>query len=395
MPTFNHIGGAEPSTLTFKVATVSQTINSSVMHKEVLVLGDPDTSNAIAAVLNTTPASTAWALVTRPLGPVSIQGNSTVVQGTSPWIIGGNSTVIVVSGNSSVTITAGNSSVTITAGNSSVFQASSAWQVQVTNQARVTNSSAADFLVTVSGNSTVLQGTNPWIIAGNSTVAPLAGSTWNTRPIQSSAADLQMTATPVAGSTWNTRPIQSSAADLQMTATPLAGSTWNTRTFCSSRGDFLATIYQSSATELKASAWNFDGIGNAVESSTRAVGTNSTMRGIAVRQIMPTFLTTASSNVFASTAWTIATSNAATIQYVYAYSITTTNQTPTKIGFYAGSTLVWPIVLAAISSAVSGVNLAVSPPAYLFAGATGAILQMKTAGSTGLGFKAGVSYWTE
>lgn len=404
MPTFNHIGGAEPSTLTFKVATVSQTRNSSLMHQEILSIGDPDTSNAIAAVLNTTPASTAWAIVTRPLGPVTIQGNSTVFQGTSPWVIGGNSSVwqgssawqVQVTNQARVSNSSAADFLATISGNSSVWQGSSAWQVQVTNQARVTNSSAADFLVTVSGNSTVFQGTSPWIIAGNSTVAPLPGSTWATRPIQSSAADLQMTATPVAGSTWNTRPIQSSAADLQMTATPLAGSTWNVRSLCSSRADFLNTVYQSSASELKASAWTFDGIGNAVESSTRAVGTNSTMRGIAVRQILPTFLTTASSNVFASTTWTIATSNAATIQYVYAYSITTTNQTPTKIGFYAGSTLVWPIVLAAISSAVSGVNLAVSPPAYLFAGATGAILQMKTAAaSTGGGYKAGVSYWTE
>lgn len=137
MPTFSNIDGQEPSTVTFKLATVTQTRNSTLMHQEIMSLGDPDTSNAIAAVLNSAPASTAWALATRPVGTLTIQGNSTV--------------------------------------------------------------------------------------------APLAGSTWATRPLQSSAADLQMTATPVAGSTWNTRPIQSSAADLQMTATPVAGSTWRTQ----------------------------------------------------------------------------------------------------------------------------------------------------------------------
>lgn len=93
MATFSRIGGAEPSTITFKAATVTQTRNSSVMHQEIISLGDPDSSNAIAAVLNTTPASTAWGIVTRPVGTQTIQGNSTVFQGGAPWTIAGNSTV--------------------------------------------------------------------------------------------------------------------------------------------------------------------------------------------------------------------------------------------------------------------------------------------------------------
>src|SRR5713101_1895409 len=180
MPVFSRIFGADP----LKTATVTQLRNSSIMHQELIALADPDSSAAVAAVVNTMPGSTAWGLVTRPLGPIGIQGNSTVFQGSSVW---------------QVQVSNGNSSVIITSGNLT---------------------------------STCVQGTNPWTIAGNSTVAPLAGSTWNTRPIQSSAADLQMT------------------------ATPLAGSTWNTRTFCSSAADF------------KSQAWSFDGLGNAVESST-------------------------------------------------------------------------------------------------------------------------------
>lgn len=448
--TFGNVGLAEPSTITKVVASVVIARGSTSEHQEILVIGDPQSSLGLARVIATAPTSTEFGQVVRiASGPssaadlqVQASGNSTVFQGTSPWVIGGNSTVAPLAG--SLWTIQGNSTVAPLAG--------STWNV------RALSSSKADFLATVSQSTaadllmTATQGTNPWIVSpnstafvknaglsvdssnalnvkldgstvltvqplagstfnvralnssagdflvtvsGNSTVAPLAGSTWNTRPIQSSAADLQMTATPVAGSTWNVRPIQSSAADLQVTCTPVAGSTWNTRCISSSRADFLNTVYQSSASEFKAQAWSFDGIGNAVESSTRAVGTNSTMRGFAVRQIMPALLTTSSSNVFASTAFTIATSNAATIQYVYAYSITTTNQTPTQISFYAGSTLVWPIVLAAISSAMSGVNLAVTPPAYLFAGSTGAVMQLKTDGSTGLGYKAGVSYFVE
>ena len=56
---------------------------------------------------------------------------------------------------------------------------------------------------------------------------------------------------------------------------------------------------------------------------------------------------------------------------VFAYTITSTAQSPTKISFYGGSSLKWPIVLAAISSAVTGANLSVSPPAYLFKCAQG------------------------
>lgn len=168
MATFNHISGQEPSTVSFKLATVTQTRNSSVMHQEILAIGDPDTSNAIAAVLNGVPPSTAWGIVTRQVGNSSIQGNSTVFQGTSPWVIAGNSTVAPLAG--------------------------STWAT------RPIQSSAADLQMTAT------QGTSPWVVAGASTVAPLAGSTWATRPIQSSAADLQMTATPVAGSTWRTQP---------------------------------------------------------------------------------------------------------------------------------------------------------------------------------------------
>lgn len=302
------------------------------------------------------------------------------------------------------------------------------------NLVTVYQSSAADFNVTVAGyvapsttisiaNSPVVRSTNSVAADLQATVTPVAGSTWNVRPLQSSAADLQATVTPVAGSTWNVRPLQSSAADLQATVTPAAGSTWSVRplqssqadlrvtvyqssraellntVYQSSRTELLATVYQSSQSEFKVTSYNADVNGALIESSTKAVGVagtaNSTMRGLAVRQCLPALQTFASSNTFTSSAATIASSNAATVAYVYAYSITSTNQSPTKIAFYTGTgTLRWPIVLAAISSAVTGANLAVSPPAYLFAGSTGTALTLNIP-SSGVGWKVGVSYWTE
>lgn len=318
MATFNHIGGAEPSTVTFKLATVTQTRNSSVMHQEIMALGDPDSSLALAAVLNAIPASSVWGLVVRPVGNSSIQGNCTVVQGTSPWVI---------------------------AGNSSVAQASTVWEAQITNQVRVSNSTAADLLVQISGNSTA-------IIQGNSTVAPLAGSTWNTRPIQSSAGDLQMTATPAAGSTWNVRPVQSSAADHQVTAT-------------------IGTNLQSSVMPSSGSS------------------------GLIVRQVIDGIATFASTSALATTSAAVTSSAANLRSYVTAYTITSTNQTPAHWGFYSSNaTLLWPMTIAALSSGVAGANLASAAPAYLFRTAAGEALNFKTAGSTVAGVQMGVSYFT-
>jgi hypothetical protein len=68
MADFSHIGGAEPSTITFKAATVTQTRNSSVMHQEIISIGDPDSSLGIAEVVNSDPPSTCWGLVVRQIG---------------------------------------------------------------------------------------------------------------------------------------------------------------------------------------------------------------------------------------------------------------------------------------------------------------------------------------
>ena len=81
MATFNNIGGQEPSTVTFRLATVNMARGSTTEQQEIMVLGDPDTSNALAAVLNTTPASTAWALAVRDVVPNSTIQTISTVQG--------------------------------------------------------------------------------------------------------------------------------------------------------------------------------------------------------------------------------------------------------------------------------------------------------------------------
>src|SRR5690242_9354080 len=66
MATEGSIGVSQPvaSTITMSVRTVTQTVNSSVVHQEVLTLGDAESSLGIARVVNSTP-STHYGLVTR------------------------------------------------------------------------------------------------------------------------------------------------------------------------------------------------------------------------------------------------------------------------------------------------------------------------------------------
>jgi hypothetical protein len=262
-------------------------------------------------------------------------------------------------------------------------------------------SSAADFNVTVAGYSTIASIANQVRVTCSTATDLLMLMTGLDSSVGAKA--VRVAAAAPVGTEYGllTRTIGpssvtcSSAADFLVTAT-IGTNLQSSVTSNSGSSGLNVRIIDgcSSAANFKTFSFNADGLGNAVESSTRAVGVNSTMRGLAVRSVLPAALTAASSNAFTSTSFTIATSNAATVGYIYAYTITSTVQTPTQLSFYAGATLKWPIHLAAISSAVTGVNLSVSPPAYLFAGSTGVPLTLQVDSSLA-GYKVGVAYWTE
>lgn len=147
--TFGNIAGEESATVTFRVATVAIGRGSTTEQQEILVLGDPQSSLGLARVLAAPPASTEYGLgvriisgpssagdlvfrpafsstsadnpvravwsstlsdnraivyqstagdlVMRPVfsststdNPVQISGNSTAMQGTNPWVVGGD-----------------------------------------------------------------------------------------------------------------------------------------------------------------------------------------------------------------------------------------------------------------------------------------------------------------
>jgi hypothetical protein len=142
-------------------------------------------------------------------------------------------------------------------------------------------------------------------------------------------------------------------------------------------------------TATQTGTWTVN-IGTHIQSS---VSPSSNSSAIMVRQVVPGINTLASTSAFASTSLTIASSVASRRAYVTAYSITTTNAGPTKIGFFSSNTLLWPIVLAAVSSAVSGVNLAVTAPSYLFKTTASEALSLRTKSSTIGGWNVGVSYY--
>lgn len=281
--TYGNVAGAEPSTVTFRAATTQIQRGSTTENQEIIVVGDPMSSLGQARVLAIAPTSTEFGLAVRIVSgpssaadlPVQISGNSTVVQGTNPWVVSPNSTAFVK-----------NMGLSVDSSNALLVKQDATVRVNI-------GSTAADNAVVISGNSTVFQGTSPWVVAD---------------------------------------------------------------------------VMQSSAAPSSASS------------------------GLICRIVVDNILTTASSNAFASTSLVIQSSAASLRSYVVAYTLTSTVQAPTQMSFMSGSTLIWPIVLAALSSAVSGVNLAVSAPGYLFRTKAAGPLSVNVDSSVA-GVKAAVSYF--
>lgn len=205
-PTFNNIGLAEPSTITKVVASVVIARGSTNEHQEILVLGDAVSSLGVARVLAAAPNSTEFALAVRLAGGpstaadcvIQTQGNSTVIQGTSPWVIGGNSSV-----RANLSSTAADNPVVVS-GNSTVFQGGAPWTIGGNSSVRANlSSTAADNPVLMQGNSTVIQGTSPWIISGNSTVSMVKASTSARASISQSSTSVTLQSSNASRMGWS------------------------------------------------------------------------------------------------------------------------------------------------------------------------------------------------
>lgn len=135
-----------------------------------------------------------------------------------------------------------------------------------------------------------------------------------------------------------------------------------------------------------------------------ANGSNATMRLVSVTQPLPVQVRTGTLTFGSTTilvnmqtaggSTTLVSSVASATHKVFAYSVMSTI-VATSTGTFLSSAAsdVWGLLLGSGSSGVSGANLAVTPPAYLFKTATGEALGF-SATSSGL-YRVSISYFTE
>jgi hypothetical protein len=330
MATFNHINLEETSTVTAKVATIQLTRNSSAHQQEIFSLGDPELAGSIARISSVAPASSDAGLIVRQVGYVA--PSTTISIAAMP----AGSTTVSVANN------------VLTNGDSTVFQGTNPWLVQVTaplsSAVAAANSSALNVRI-VGGVSSAVD--FPVSVLGYSTIVSVAA-------LPANSSQVQVTALPA----------NSSQVEVRNTVT-----------------------IQGNSSVLQSGTWTVN-LGTNLQSS---VAPSSGSSGLMTREIYDARLVASSTNVFTSTSFVIQSSGAGLATYVTAYSIMTTNAGPTQVAFYTSGTMVWPMVFAAISSAVSGANLSGSP--YLFKSAVNEAMTLQMNGSTIAGWVAAVSYY--
>lgn len=418
-----NIGLAEPSTITKSLRSVSQTINSSVVHQEVMTIGSQGavagSSLGLAEVTASAPASTTWGLAVRiaggPSSAVDLQarvnqgvGNSSVAdywgarvyQSTATDLLGRMNQGI---GNSSAAdrwLTGSMPNSTVWASSAGFhFDSSGALQVTtigtlstiVTVARQVGNSSAADYMPAriVDSSGTGFHGpTNPmpFAVTDSSNAVVKSGDSAN------NAIRVNVVAGAAGGSTVVTvaRTIgNSSAADYM----PV-------RLVDSSGTGFLppGLEYTDGSTSSTLAAPGLSYIN----------GSNTTMRMVGLTQPLPVQLVTVTPTLLSTRAvitssnstalYTLVSSAAGVGHKVYAYSLTSTETTPSTLVFYSSNSGdKWAVSFGSGSSGVTGANLAISPPAWLFRSAANEALRclIEKGASTQCSVTLSFSYFTE
>lgn len=373
MATFSNAPGMNPSTIDFRLGTVTIARGSTNELQELICLADPDSSNAVAKISAGALASTTFGLAVRLAGGPSSAADvaiRTVPSSTNTdnpvraWQGVGNS-----SGADAWAIAVVDSSNAIV---KPADSANNAIRVNV-----VAGAAAGSTIVTVS------------TIVGVVTVRPEASSNSSVyMPVRitNGTAFLGAASDYTDGSTYT---------DLTGPGLVFNNSSNNTMRLAGLTTPFPVQVTDSSNAAVKVG----DSVNNGIRVnlvartmvSTSAPSSNSS--GSIVRQVVDNQVTTASTNAFASTSLSVMSSAANLRAYVTGYTITTTNAGPIQVGFYSSGTLLWPIVLATPSSAITGANLAVGQPGYLFRTGAGEALTLQMNGSTIAGWVAGVSYY--
>lgn len=331
-------------------------------------IADRDQSTQVAAVLNATPASSVWALAVRETAP-----------STGPFAVSS------IAGPVTVRSSAANALV-------SVYQ-----------------STAADLNVTVAGYvapSTTVQVSS---LGGVVAVAPASsgatgffavrlsdGSTFVT---DSTLRAIRVTSADVGGST----QVAVSSLAGNVTVSPLS----------SGATGFFAVRVSDGSTFLQPSIEYTDGSTQSTSVGAGIAyvnGSNATMRLVGTTQPLPVQIrtgtltidsTTASITSTASTAiYSLVSSVAATRHKVFAFHVTSTHTRPSTFIFMSSNgSDIYGVQFGSGSSGVTGNNMAVTPPAFLFATATANALncrieEQSSATSTTLA-RVSISYVSE
>jgi hypothetical protein len=335
MATFSKIDGAEPSTVTFQLATVTQDRGGQTQHQEIVTIGGSESTLAIAAVRDAAPASTEWAVAVRQVGYSTTINVSSLA---GPVIVRSSAANALVSVYQS---TAADLNVTV----AGYVAPSTTVQVSSVAGAVIMRSSAADALVSV---------------------------------YQSTAADLNVT---VAG--YSTTVNVSSLAGAVIVR--------------SSAANALVSVYQSTASELQVTARVNTSSGGAVEGSTASPA--HTALGLIVRQALSSlqsvtsFLTSSNSTAL----YSLVSSVASMRHKVYAYAIFSTHTSPSTLVFMSSAVGdLYAVDFGSGSSGVVGANMSVSPPGFLFATANQSALNCRIENtSTQVLVRVSLSYFTE
>lgn len=448
MATFSNIDGEESATVTFRVAAVALDRGGTVELQEILVLGDPESTASIARVSSLAPKSTDAALAVRIAGgPSSVADLSVRPIAPSTYGDGGLYRVAQSSaGDLNVTVAGYSTTVNISSLAGPVIVRSSKADALGT----VYQSSAADLNVTVAGYSTIAAVSS---VGGIVAITPASsgatgffatrmgdGSTFITDSTDRSLRVSVVAGTISVSTTVNISSLagpvicrsskadflanvyQSTAADLNVTVAGYS-TTVNISSLAgpvvvrSSAADALGTVYQSSYGALLANVHNStigDLLASVQQNSTvwqvqakiqdsSAVGfvgsvtrPTTDAQGLLTRTILndiqSTCFSTQGNN---STSNTVVSSVAAQRVKVFAYSVTSTVQAVNTLSFASSlANPIWQIQMQSVSSGISGANLAVTPPAWLFATAASEPLVFKVTGTTG-SYHLSFSYFIE
>lgn len=347
MATYSNIGVEESSTETAAVASVVIDRGSTTEHQEIVSIGDPNTSNAQAAVLAANPASTAWGVVVRPL-PSSITGS--VSQASTTWAVqlSQYSTTAQVSSVGGIVVARLQGSTGLAIEASTAAPTSSQAGLFV----RQIGYSTTAQISSVGGQVSVAQASTVWAVQVGGYVAPSTTvSIANQVRVSNSTIGELLASVQQNSTAWVTQP-----------------------TIASTQG---VSVRTSTGGPLTTSA-----------------NPASTADGVVVRQAITGLLSTGVSTANATSSLTaLVSSAAATRVKVFAYSVTSTLVAPGTLAFGSSGNRIWQFTLGSGSSGVTGANLAVTPPAYLFETEAAAALNFLTTASGPL-FHVSVGYFT-